>query len=66
MAVIETETGNGPTISYGDTPGKQSQAVVLKDIKTMEAELAGQGAFKGVGISSWEGWQDLEAGALSQ
>ncbi len=62
FAAIETDTGNGATISYGDTPGKQSQTAVLDDIATIENTLRAQPAFVGVGIHSWEGWQGLEAG----
>lgn len=59
FASVETNTGVGDTISYGDTPGKQSKTVVLRDIAAIAQRLRRHAAFAGVGIHSWEGWKVL-------
>jgi len=59
FGAIEIEAGNGSTISYGDTPGKRSRAVVVQDIGKIEAILKSDSAFAGVSIHSWEGWSAL-------
>jgi len=59
FAALETEPDNGPTISYGDTPGKQAKSVVLDDMTRIEARLAAYPAFAGVSLFSGEGWEKL-------
>ena len=59
FAGVETHPGVGAKISYADTPGKASRAVVMQDIKAITKTLRSYPAFGGVGIHDWAGWQVL-------
>ena len=59
IAAMETNPGVGATISYGDTPGKQSRSVVLTDMATISRQLEIYPAFAGVSLHAWRGWQAL-------
>lgn len=56
IAAMETNPGIGATISYGDTPGKQSKAAVMTDLATMSRQLDTYPAFAGVSLHAWRGW----------
>ncbi|KAI0479209.1 hypothetical protein GGR56DRAFT_367510 [Xylariaceae sp. FL0804] len=59
-AAVETERGIGANVSYADTEGKASKAVVLADVKTVEDALAPRyGAFAGISIHHWTAWTQL-------
>lgn len=62
IAAMETNPGVGTTISYGDTPGKQSRAAVRADITTITRQLEIYPAFAGVSLHAWRGWQALPKG----
>ena len=64
-AALETVTGVGSTISYGDTAGKQSKAAVLTDIGAIMSSLSTHPAVCGVGIHAWHGWESLPDGAVT-
>ena len=60
MGGVETGTGVGSGVSYGDIAGKQSKAVVTADLAAMSANLtASYPAFCGFNIHDWRGWQAL-------
>lgn len=58
-ASMETDREVGATISYGDTPGKQSKAVLLADMGAIQDKLAAYPAFAGVSIEDWTGFLEL-------
>lgn len=58
-ASMETNRDIGNTISYGDTPGKQSKAVLLADMAALQDKLAQYPAFAGVTIEDWTGFVQL-------
>jgi hypothetical protein len=58
-AAVETHTGVGSTISYGDSPTKDSKAAVLNDIKIIDEQLSVSKSFAGVSIHDWVGWELL-------
>ena len=62
IAAMETNPGVGATISYGDTPGKQSRSAVLTDMATISRQLELYPAFAGVSLHAWRGWQALPQG----
>ena len=62
ISAMETNPGVGATISYGDTPGKQSRACVLTDMATISRQLEIYPAFAGVSLHAWRGWQALPQG----
>jgi hypothetical protein len=65
IAAMETNPGVGATISYGDTPDKQSRAAVLGDMTVITRQLEIYPAFAGVSLHAWRGWQALKGyGAL--
>jgi hypothetical protein len=53
---VETNEGVGSGISYGDTAGKKSKAVVLADMQTIESILKPNPSFCGLAIHDWNGW----------
>jgi len=59
LASMEVDRGIQAKVSYGDTPGKASKAVVLKDRQTIEDALSSYPAFAGVSIHDWAGWEAL-------
>jgi len=56
-ASMEVSAGVGESVSYADTPGKNSKAVVLQDMETIIAMLSQYPAFKGVALEHWSSWQ---------
>jgi hypothetical protein len=50
---MELTAGVGANISYADTPGKNSKAVVMADMKTIIGILSQYPAFKGMAIEQW-------------
>jgi hypothetical protein len=56
---VETMQGVGANVSYGDTPGKQSKAVVLSDLQKITETLKAYPAFHGMNIHDWAGWRAL-------
>ncbi|KAI7280713.1 hypothetical protein KC345_g4589 [Hortaea werneckii] len=58
-AAMEVSPNVGETISYGDTAGKNSKAVVLRDRARIEELLGRHGAFAGVAIHYWTTWRDM-------
>jgi hypothetical protein len=56
---VETKTGNGRTISYGDTPPKNSKTAVLADMDVVVRNVSSYRSFAGMNIHSWTGWRDL-------
>jgi len=59
-AAVETHTGAGPTVSYGDHPVKNTKAAVVSDLDLLHQHLSGYTAFAGVAIHDWEGWRSLD------
>lgn len=60
MAGLETGAGVGEGVSYADTPGKASKAVVLADIESLSATLAAShSSFCGFNIHHWSSWAAL-------
>jgi hypothetical protein len=62
IAAMETNPGVGASISYGDTPGKQSRAAVLTDMAAISRQLEIYPAFAGISLHAWRGWQALPQG----
>ncbi|KAI7468185.1 hypothetical protein KC357_g6834 [Hortaea werneckii] len=58
-AAMEVSPHVGETVSYGDTPGKNSKSVVLRDRARMEEILGRHEAFAGVTIHYWTTWRDM-------
>ncbi|KAI7065311.1 hypothetical protein KC340_g10805 [Hortaea werneckii] len=58
-AAMEVSPNVGETVSYGDTPGKNSKSVVLQDRARIEGILGGQEAFAGVAIHYWTAWREM-------
>ncbi len=56
---METEKGVGEGVSYGDTPGKQSKAMVMVDMTILQRALQRYPAFAGVSIEDWNGFRTL-------
>jgi len=59
FAGIETHTGVGSGISYGDTGTKNNKTAVVTDLNTLFGILDANPTFAGVNIHDWEGWRDL-------
>ena len=59
LAAVETDKGVGATISYGDTPGKQSKSAVIADMAVIADQLKIYPAFAGISLHSWRGWRSL-------
>jgi hypothetical protein len=59
IAAMETNPRVGATVSYADTPGKQSKAAVLVDMAIISQHLEIYPAFAGVSVHAWRGWQAL-------
>lgn len=58
-AAMEVSPNVGETISYGDTSGKNSKSVVLRDRARIEEILGGHEAFAAVAIHYWTTWRDM-------
>jgi hypothetical protein len=58
-AAIETHVGPGPTVSYGDSPGKNGKRAVIDDADVIFTALARHQSFAGVHLHDWDGWQNL-------
>ncbi|KAI7155309.1 hypothetical protein KC349_g7051 [Hortaea werneckii] len=58
-AAMEVSPNVGETVSYGDTSGKDSKSVVLRDRARIEEILSGHEAFAGVAIHYWTTWRDM-------
>jgi hypothetical protein len=56
-ASIEVAVGVGENVSYGDTAGKNSKSVVMRDMESIIATLKPHSAFKGVALHHWSSWQ---------
>lgn len=54
---MEVSTGVGVNVSYGDTAGKNSKAVVVQDMAAMTEVLRQHSAFKGIAFHHWASWQ---------
>ncbi len=59
LGAVETVTGVGARVSFGDTRGLRSKAIVLKRMEAMAKRLRRHAAFGGISIHSWEGWRAL-------
>ncbi|OQN97247.1 hypothetical protein B0A48_16789 [Cryoendolithus antarcticus] len=59
LGAVEVGTGVGSGVSYGDTPGKGSKAVVLRDIESITQSLRLYPAFRGMAIHHWQAWNEL-------
>ncbi len=59
VAAIETHTGVGINISYGDTPGKAAKDIVVRDLDQIYLMLMDYKAFAGLNIHDWKGWRAL-------
>lgn len=57
---LESMTGVGSGISYGDTVGKQSKAALNTDKNITKALFAGQPNFLWFNYHDWEGWKALD------
>lgn len=58
-AAMEVAAGVGANVSYGNTPGKNSKAVVMQDMKVIAETLSQHSAFAGVSLHHWSSWQVL-------
>lgn len=58
---LETHTGVGSGISYGDTAGKNSKAAVMNDIAKINAILNSHPSYCGMALHDWVGWMNLKA-----
>jgi hypothetical protein len=56
-ASMEVAVGVGENVSYGDTAGKNSKGVVMRDLEDIVATLSQHEAFKGVALHHWESWE---------
>jgi hypothetical protein len=56
---VEVSTGVGANVSYGDTAGKNSKAVVMQDMAVMTEALRYHSAFKGIAFHHWSSWQAM-------
>jgi hypothetical protein len=59
FAGIETNTGVGSTVSYGDNAVKKSKTFALQDIESIFQKATNFTSFYGVDIHSWSGWKKL-------
>ncbi|EME83124.1 uncharacterized protein MYCFIDRAFT_174599 [Pseudocercospora fijiensis CIRAD86] len=59
FASVETTTGIGERVSYGDAAIGSSRAAVIKDIDIIVAGLQEHDSFAGVAIHAWSGWREL-------
>jgi hypothetical protein len=58
-ASMEVTVGVGENVSYGDTAGKNSKAVVMQDMESIVGMLGNHSAFKGVALHHWDSWQAM-------
>lgn len=58
-AAMEVSPNVGENVSYGDTAGKNSKSVVLRDRARLEEILGRHEAFAGVAIHYWMTWRDM-------
>lgn len=58
-ASMEVTAGVGENVSYADTPGKNSKAVVMQDMDIIVTMLGQHPAFKGVALEHWSSWQAM-------
>jgi hypothetical protein len=56
---METHTGVGLGVSYGDTIGKNTKATVLSDIEKIDALLKPHPSYSGMALHDWSGWKGL-------
>jgi hypothetical protein len=56
-ASMEVAVGVGENVSYGDTAGKNSKGVVMRDLEDIVRTLSQHEAFKGVALHHWESWE---------
>jgi len=56
-ASMEVTAGAGENVSYGDTAGKNSKSVVMRDMESIVGMLSAHSAFKGVALHHWSSWQ---------
>jgi hypothetical protein len=54
---MEVSAGVGTNVSYADTAGKNSKAVVMRDMEAMVHMLRQHSAFKGIVFHHWSSWQ---------
>jgi hypothetical protein len=54
---MEVSASVGVNVSYGDTPGKNSKAAVMRDMVIMTETLSQHSAFKGIAFHHWSSWQ---------
>jgi len=54
---MEVSAGVGTNVSYADTAGKNSKAVVMRDMEAMVQTLRQHSAFKGIAFHHWSSWQ---------
>lgn len=54
---MEVGAGVGTNVSYADTAGKNSKAVVMRDMEAMVHTLRQHSAFKGIAFHHWSSWQ---------
>jgi hypothetical protein len=58
---METHPGVGSGISYADTTGKNSKAVVLADMAQLCTSMSHRTSFAGMAIHDYEGWAVMPA-----
>jgi len=54
---MEVSAGVGANVSYADTAGKNSKAVVMRDMECMVQTLGQHSAFRGIAFHHWSSWQ---------
>ena len=60
FGAVETHSGVGSGVSYGDTAGKNTRAAVISDLDAVISILnGGNPTFAGMNLHDWEGWRDL-------
>lgn len=58
---VETVTGRGAAVTYGDNYTKAKKSAVLSDIAKMEGMFSKFASFAGINIHDWIGWSELPA-----
>ncbi|TKA74194.1 hypothetical protein B0A55_05138 [Friedmanniomyces simplex] len=58
-ASVEVAPGVGGPVSYGDAEGKNSKAVVLRDMTVITEGLSRYPAFGGIAVHQWSAWQSI-------
>jgi len=56
---VETHTGVGAGVSYGDTPPKNTKRAIVADLDAVFGLLDRHPTFAGMNVHDWDGWRAL-------